>query len=46
VLGDLGLLNRAQPIGYGLRAFGAGVLVVALAWGAYVLWLQYGRRKA
>jgi len=46
VLGDLGLLKRAQPIGYGVRAFGAGVLAVALAWGAYVLWLQYGRRKA
>ena len=41
VLGDLGLLNKAQPIGYGVRVFGVGMLVLALAWGAYVLWLQY-----
>jgi hypothetical protein len=44
VLGDLGLLNRAQPIGYGVRVFGVGMMAVALAWSAYVLWLQYGKR--
>jgi len=41
VLGELGLLNKAQPIGYGVRVFGAGMMAVALAWGAYLLWLQY-----
>jgi hypothetical protein len=45
VLGDLGLLLKAQPIGYGVRAVGAGVLVLALAWGAVMLWLQYGRKR-
>lgn len=45
VLGDLGLLKKAQPIGYGVRAFGAGVMVLALAWGAYVLWLQFRARR-
>ncbi len=45
VLGDLGLLNNAQPIGYGVRVFGVGMLAVALAWGAWVLWLQYERRR-
>ena len=45
VLGDLGLLNKAQPIGYGVRIFGAGMMALALAWGAYVLWLQYRSRN-
>ena len=44
ILGDLGVLNKAQPIGYGVRAFGIGVMAAALAWGGYVLWLQYGNR--
>src|SRR6266850_5797463 len=35
VLGDLGLLHRAQPIGYGVHAFGMLMLAMALAWGAY-----------
>jgi hypothetical protein len=46
ILGDLGLLHRAQPIGYGVRWFGAGMMLLALAWGAYVLWLQYWARRA
>jgi len=41
ILGDLGLLNKAQPIGYATRVFGAGVLGLSLAWGGYMLWLQY-----
>jgi hypothetical protein len=45
VLGDLGLLKKAQPIAYGVRAFGAGVMALALAWGAYMLWLQYRARS-
>jgi hypothetical protein len=46
VLGDLGLLNKAQPIGYGVRWFGVGMMAVALAWGAYILWQQYRRKTA
>jgi len=45
VLGDLGLLHKAQPIGYGVRWFGVGMMAIALVWGAYVLWLQYGKRS-
>lgn len=45
VLGDLGLLHKAQPIGYGVRWSGVAVMALALAWGAYVLWLQYGKRS-
>jgi hypothetical protein len=41
VLGDLGLLHRAQPIGYGVHAFGMLMLGAALAWGAYILWKQF-----
>jgi len=45
VLGDLGLLHRAQPIGRGVHGFGVAMLLAALGWGAYILWLQYRRRK-
>jgi hypothetical protein len=45
VLGDLGLLNKAQPIGRGVHAFGVGMLVLAIAWGGYVLWLQFRNRS-
>jgi hypothetical protein len=45
VLGDLGLLHRAQPIGRGAHAVGVLVMIAALAWGAYILWLQYRQRK-
>jgi hypothetical protein len=45
ILGDLGVLNKARPIGYGVRIFGAGVLAAAIAWGGYVLWLQYRNRS-
>ena len=44
VLGDLGLLMKAQAVGRGVHAFGAAVMVLALAWGAAVVWRQYGRR--
>lgn len=44
VLGDLGLLMKAQAVGRGVHAFGAVVMVFALAWGAAVVWRQYGRR--
>lgn len=45
VLGDLGLLNKAQPIGYGVRWFGVGVMAAALVWGAHMLWLQFQNRS-
>ena len=45
ILGDLGVLNKAQPIGYAARWFGIGWMVVAIAWGAYMLWLQYQNRS-
>jgi hypothetical protein len=45
VLGDLGLLNKAQPIGYGVRIFGVGMFAAAIAWGAWVLWLQFQNRS-
>jgi hypothetical protein len=44
-LGDLGLLHHAQPIGRGVHAFGAGVMVAALAWGAWLLVEQYRARR-
>ena len=44
VLGDLGLLMKAQAVGRGVHAFGALVMVLALVWGAAVVWLQFGQR--
>ena len=44
-LGDLGLLHKAQPIGRGVHAFGAAVMVLALAWGAWLLVQQYRARR-
>jgi hypothetical protein len=46
VLGDLGLLNRAQPIARGVHAFGVLVMLLALAWAAVIVWLQFGRRAS
>jgi hypothetical protein len=46
VLGDLGLLRRAQPIGRTVHAFSIALMLVALAWSAYLLVQQYRRRRA
>lgn len=46
ILGDLGLLHRAQPIGRGVHAFGAALMLAALAWGGWLLWRQYRARRA
>jgi hypothetical protein len=46
VLGDLGLLHKAQPIGRGVHVFGFLVMVAALAWGAWLVWQQYRRSKS
>jgi hypothetical protein len=41
VLGDIGLLSRAQAVGYGVHHVGVALLVVSLAWGAWIAWRQY-----
>lgn len=41
VLGDLGLLHKAQPIGRGVHAFSIALMLVALAWSSWVLRLQW-----
>jgi hypothetical protein len=46
VLGDLGLLHRAQPIGRGVHLFGAAVMALGLAWAAWLLVQQYRARRA
>ena len=46
VLGDLGLLHKAQPIGRGVHAFGALTMITALAWGAWLVWQQHHRSKS
>jgi hypothetical protein len=43
VLGDLGLLHKAQPIGRGVHVFGLFMMITALAWGAWIVWQQYRR---
>ncbi|HXJ54698.1 MAG TPA: hypothetical protein VNH16_25195 [Burkholderiales bacterium] len=43
VLGDLGLLHKAQPIGRGVHVFGLLMMITALAWGAWIVWRQYRR---
>jgi hypothetical protein len=46
VLGDLGLLRRAQPIGRAVHAFSVALMLAALAWSAYLVLQQYRRRRA
>jgi hypothetical protein len=45
VLGDLGLLHRAQVVGRVAHAFGVAMLIAALAWAAYMVWMQFQRRR-
>lgn len=44
-LDDLGLLHKARPIGRGVHAFGLVAMLLALAWGAWLVWQQYRNRK-
>jgi len=44
VLGDLGVLHRAQPIGRAVYAFSVVMMLAALAWSAYLVLQQYRRR--
>ena len=46
VLGDLGLLNRAQAVGRLTHAFGVLMLIASFAWGVLTVWRQYGVRKS
>lgn len=45
VLGDLGLLHRAQAVGRVTHTFGVAMLVASFAWAGWVVWKQYGVRK-
>jgi len=45
VLGDLGLLSRAQAAGRLTHEFGVAILLASFAWGAVVVWKQFGVRK-
>lgn len=41
VLGDLGLLKKAQTVGYAVHHFGVAMLLASFCWAAVVLWRQY-----
>ena len=45
VLGDLGLLGRAQAVGYVVYRLGVGMLLVSFAWGALMVWKQLQHRS-
>jgi hypothetical protein len=45
VLGDLGLLHRAQAVGRIAHAFGIAMLAAALGWAAAIVWMQFQRRR-
>ena len=45
VLGDLGLLHRAQATGRATHAFGVVMLAASLAWAAVMVWMQFKRRR-
>lgn len=45
VLGDLGLLHHAQGVGRVTHAFGVAMLIAALAWAAFMVWMQFKRRR-
>ena len=40
VLGDLGLLGRAQSVGYIVHRFGVAMLIASFAWAAWMVWRQ------
>ena len=44
MLGDLGLLRRAREVAWVMHKFGLAVMIVAWAWGAWILWRQYQNR--
>lgn len=46
VLGDLGLLKKAQLTGYIVHRLGVLMLAASLAWAAWIVWKQNGARKS
>src|SRR5262245_8816004 len=46
VLGDLGLLHRAQVVGRIAHGLGVLMLIASFAWGAAMVWMQFQRRKS
>ena len=46
VLADLGLLKQARPIGRAVHAFGVAAMLLALTWGAWLVWQQYRAWKS
>jgi hypothetical protein len=45
VLGDLGLLTRAQAVGYVVHRVGVAMLILSFAWAAWLVCVQFARRK-
>lgn len=45
VLSDLGLVTRAQSVGYAVHRFGAAMLGASLAWAALIVAKQYRMRR-
>ena len=41
VLADLGLLGRAQAVGYAVHRFGIAMLAASIAWAAWMVYRQY-----
>ena len=41
VLGDLGLLKKAQALGYAVHRIGAAMLLASLAWAGVIVWRQF-----
>jgi hypothetical protein len=41
VLGDLGLLTRAQAVGYVVHRFGVVMLAASFVWAGWLVWRQY-----
>lgn len=46
VLGMLGLLTRAQSVGYAIHRFGVVMLIVSIIWAGWIVWRQMQVRKA
>ena len=45
VLADLGLLAKAQPVGYAVHRFGAAMLGAAIGWAGWIVWRQWQVRE-
>lgn len=45
VLFDLGLLKKAQAVGYAAHRLGIVMLAVSLAWAAWLVWRQFANRR-